>query len=166
MRNNADNRGFVVSTLSAVSGLRDYNVAADQFEKNFKSLEAEGWKSTLDSCNTLLGDASIEEERNAARYLMRFEGIGPKQSRNILQALCLTRYEIPLDSRVIQWLKDELRFPIPVSTSLLSDSAYYDFVMTTIQKLCGQAGVFPCMLDAAIFSKRDPDTWTEEMMRF
>jgi hypothetical protein len=28
-----------------------------------------------------------------------FEGFGPKQSRNLLQALGLTRYEIPIDIR-------------------------------------------------------------------
>jgi hypothetical protein len=52
-------------------------------------------------------------ERIVARVLdEQLRGIGPKQSRNLLQELGLTRYEIPLDSRVAGWLNENLHWEI------------------------------------------------------
>src|SRR3712207_8726784 len=34
------------------------------------------------------------------------KGFGPKQSRNLLQGLGLTRYEIPIDIRITRWFND------------------------------------------------------------
>ena len=58
-----------------------------------------------------------------------FEGFGPKQSRNLLQELGLTRFEIPIDSRVTNWLNDELKFPIKVTSTALSDKHCYRLVL-------------------------------------
>jgi hypothetical protein len=147
--------------------LRDYKVAATQFNANFEWLESKGWQSIIERCNTLLNESSASEEREVARYLAdTLKGIGPKQARNILQGLALTRFEIPLDSRVIRWLQSRLEFPIPINARLLADSDYYEFVLDAVQSLCRKCSVFPCMLDAAIFSESDPDDWTSEMMAF
>jgi len=162
-------KGFVLSTLVAVPGMRDYNVASDQFAKNFELLEAEDWQETLSKCNQLTILATPLEERAIARYIaskFHGNGIGPKQARNILQALGLTRYEIPLDSRGIKWLRERLDFPFPVSGTLLADPEYYEFVLDKIQDLCRKCDEFPCMLDAAIFAENDPDNWTPEMLRY
>jgi hypothetical protein len=40
------------------------------------------------------------------------KGVGPTQARNLLQSLGLTWYEIPLDSRVVRWLRDRLGWNI------------------------------------------------------
>jgi hypothetical protein len=80
---------------------------------------------------------------------MRFEGIGPKQSRNLWQWLGLTRYEIPLDSRVTRWINKHLSFR--VETAALADPAYYEMMLDHIQTLCKRAGVLPCVFDAAAF---------------
>ena len=43
----------------------------------------------------------------------------------------------------------------------LSDKGYYHFVSDGIQELCLKANVYPCILDAAIFSSFDEDDWNE-----
>jgi hypothetical protein len=159
-------RGFIRSTLSAVPGMRDYNVAAEQFAANFRLLETEGWQETLDQCNRLTTLVLLKEERAVVRYIAKFDGIGPKQARNILQALGLTRYEIPLDSRVIRWLKNQVVFPLPVSGALLADPDYYEFVLDCIQELCRVCDIHPCILDAAIFGENEQDGWTEDTLRY
>ncbi|MEY9595889.1 hypothetical protein AB7M74_011300 [Bradyrhizobium japonicum] len=98
-----------------------------------------------------------------ARYIQdTFSGFGPKQSRNLLQSLWLTRYEIPIDSRVIDWLNEEFQFPVRLSSEALSDINYYIFVSDGIQELCEKSGVIPCVFDAAIFALKDGDNWTAE----
>lgn len=83
-----------------------------------------------------------------------FAGIGPKQARNLLQGLGLTRYEIPIDSRISKWL-EEFGFPVPLSAAALSDGRYYHFISTAIVELCEHCDVYPCVLDAAVFSSVD-----------
>jgi len=46
----------------------------------------------------------------------------------------------------------------------LGDRYYYDFVSEGLQHLCKKAGVFPCVLDAAIFTSFDAGGWTEDML--
>jgi thermostable 8-oxoguanine DNA glycosylase len=100
-------------------------------------------------------------EKEVTEYVEdRFEGFGPKQSRNFLQALGLTRYEISIDSRVTDWLND-FAFPVHLSAAALADRNYYDFVSEGVQELCKASGVFPRILDAAIFALKDGDAWTE-----
>lgn len=89
-------------------------------------------------------------------------GFGPKQSRNLLQALGLTRFEIPIDSRVTDWLNDEFNFPVRLSATALAGRNYYDFVSAGIQTLCERCRVYPCIFDAAVFALKDGDSWTNE----
>jgi hypothetical protein len=92
--------------------------------------------------------ASKYREREAAHLLSdRLRGIGPKQSRNLLQELGLTRYEIPLDSRVAGWLGENLGWNIPSSD--LSDLEVYEFWLDRLQSVCEEAGVLPTVFDAA-----------------
>ena len=93
----------------------------------------------------------------------RIMGLGPKQSRNVLQFLGLTRYEIPIDSRVTGWL-NEFGFPVRLSAQALSDPNYYCFVSDGLQVLCEEAGVVPCVLDAAVFSSYDAAPWTSRAL--
>jgi hypothetical protein len=72
----------------------------------------------------------------------------------------LTRYEIPLDSRVTSWL-NEFGFPIRLSAQGLADPAYYDLVSEGLQALCKKARVMPCVLDAAVFGSFDEEAWDE-----
>ena len=94
--------------------------------------------------------ASIQREREAAHLLSnRLRGVGPKQSRNLLQELGLTRYEIPLDSRVAGWLGENLGWNI--SASDLADEDDYEFWLDRLQSVCAEAGVLPTVFDAAAF---------------
>jgi hypothetical protein len=94
----------------------------------------------------------------ACRVQDRIVGLGPKQRRNVLQTLGLTRYEIPLDSRLTKWLND-FGFPLKLSANSLSDLAVYELVEEGFHALCARIDVLPCLMDAAIFASFDPKGW-------
>lgn len=95
--------------------------------------------------------AGVREEREVAVKLQEFKGIGPKQSRNIIQFLGLSRYEIPLDSRIMRVLK-ELGFPVPLSSAALGDESYYRFVEDGLREILAKIDILPCMFDACAFA--------------
>jgi thermostable 8-oxoguanine DNA glycosylase len=84
----------------------------------------------------------------------QLKGFGPKQARNLLQWLGLTRYEIPLDSRIMKWLRSG-GFPVPLTSRALGDKRFYAFVSDGIIQLCEECEVSPCILDAAVFASYD-----------
>ena len=95
------------------------------------------------------------KERKLANFIAeKMPGFGPKQSRNFIQGPGLSRFEVPLDSRIAKWMRD-FDWPVPVSAGALGDIEYYEFVEDMFQKLCKKAKIYPCVLDAAIFSSFD-----------
>lgn len=95
-------------------------------------------------------------ERKVATWVAEnFAGLGPKQSRNFLQSLGLTRYEIPIDSRIVKWLRHDFEFPLAIGAAALSDPDYYGFVNDVFRDLCREAGTYPCVLDSILFSRVD-----------
>jgi hypothetical protein len=151
------------SLLRQAGGIRFPDRIASDLDRNFGLLENGEWARALEHCNRLARSAATREaEMSAAEYIREtFHGFGPKQSRNLLQALGLTRYEIPIDSRVTDWLND-FGFPVKLSAAALADPHYYDFVSGGIQALCTECDVFPCILDAAVFALNDGDGWTDD----
>lgn len=111
----------------------------------------ENWPTLYEKLQGLRSDqVGVAEERAVARYLQSFKGIGPKQSRNMIQHLGLSRYEIPLDSRIVKRLK-ELGFPVPLSSKALADEEYYCFVEDVLRDILCRIGVLPCIFDACAF---------------
>ena len=146
---------FSYKTLSNFGGIRRTNTIAYEIAKNL-SLEKDIWTGMLQKLKSLQYEATQEEERIVADYINEnFLGFGPKQSRNLLQWLGLTRYEIPIDSRITKWLNEELKFPVALNASTLQDKNYYRFVSYGIQELCKACGVYPCIFDAAVFARAD-----------
>lgn len=158
----SDVAAFVKRTLTKFGGLRRTNRLATEIARNLSALEANLWQRTLDALNTLRTEQGVRAEREAADFIAdTFHGFGPKQARNLLQSLGLTRHEIPIDSRITKWL-NEFGFPVRLSASALADRDYYAFVMDGVQALCQACELMPCVLDAAIFASFDGDGWTEE----
>lgn len=123
---------------------------------NFNRLEGGEWDNTLKQCNRLISSTSRETEAEVAGYIKKtFQGFGSKQSRNVLQGIGLTRYEIPIDSRITNWLNDSLKFPFRVTPEALSDEHCYKFILDAICYLCEVCNVDPCMLDALVFDAQD-----------
>lgn len=151
---------FIKATLIQFGLTRYVNRISSFFASIYSKIVNNDWNliTELEELNN--SDSKINE-RNFADYLNRdFDGFGPKQSRNFLQALGLTKYEIPIDSRITTWLND-FGFPLPLTSSSLGDKGYYHFVSDGIQELCEKAEIYPCLLDAAIFSSFDNGKWTE-----
>lgn len=144
------------------NGLTRYiNRISQFFASNIKKIEKDNWL-IIKRLESLKDIDSKEEERKIADKLNNdFDGFGPKQSRNFLQSLGLTKYEIPIDSRITNWLND-FGFPVSLTSSPLGDKGYYHFISDGIQELCRKAEIYPCILDAAIFSSYDNGEWTEE----
>lgn len=152
---------FVTGTLSSFGGIRRSTKIGQELGVNLEMLEAGRWNEVLGRVNSLLPIATQEQEYAVAEYLDDlFLGLGPKQSRNLLQGIGVTRYEIPIDSRLTKWL-NEFGFPVHLSATGLADRHYYRFVSSGIQQLCEAAGIMPCILDAAIFASFDNGRWTK-----
>jgi len=159
---NDDIENFIRITLQQ-NGLNRYINRIPKFcATNISYLQKTKWH-LIEILKTKLVDGSTKDtEREVADYIDKtFSGFGPKQSRNFLQALGLTKYEIPVDSRITAWL-NEFGFPVTLSSKALQDIGYYHFVSGGIQQLCEQAGIYPCVLDAAIFSSFDDGQWTKD----
>lgn len=162
-RSEGNVKRFIADT---VGKLRFHNQIARDLTYNLSKLEVEDgeWKNVLKECNRLAGSSPPTkcEERKVARYIAKtFMGFGPKQSRNLLQMLGLTRYEIPIDSRLTKWL-NEFDFPVELNASVLRSRRRYELVLDEIQKLCQKANKYPCIFDAAVFASQAPHT-KEEM---
>jgi len=158
----SENVEKVIKQILVENGLTRYiNRISQFFATNITKIQNDLW-TIIDELNRLKLVDSKEEERKFADILAnRFSGFGPKQSRNFLQSLGLTKYEIPIDSRITNWLND-FGFPVTLTSSALSDNGYYHFVSDGIQELCDKAKIYPCLLDAAIFSSFDDGEWKEE----
>lgn len=159
---------FIAFTLKNFGGIRFYDRIANLLIKNFDYLEVSGWM-ILNEIITALSDGNLDRrtrivlERESAKKIQdNLKGFGPKQSRNLLQMLGLTVYEIPIDSRITKWLNNELNFPITVSVTTLQDLNFYCFVSDAIQNLCEKCNVEPCLFDAAVFIEGDKGEWTLE----
>jgi hypothetical protein len=151
----------VERSLTNFGGIRMAPTIAQRASSNHAWLQKDGWPRVERWFNKLAeqrgrspqtGDAKLERE--AARFAdVRLEGFGPKQSRNLWQWLGLTRYETPLDSRVCDWINQNLS--ARVDTDNLSDSCYYETVMDYDIAVCSHASVLPCLWDAAAFDNSD-----------
>ena len=156
-----DVAAFVTKTLTRFGGIRRSTVIGRELATNYRSLCSGLWDEINPRLARLSTRVSADLEREAANFLAdKLAGIGPKQSRNLLQGLGLTRYEIPLDSRLAKWL-NEFGFPVKLNATALADRHYYQFVSDGVQALCEAANVSPCLFDAAVFASFDADAWTE-----
>jgi hypothetical protein len=145
-------QAMIGNTIQSFGGIRHYNKISKHLSENFEKLSMTTRQSEILALVNGLRDLSpAAEERRVANELQKLlSGFGPKQSRNLLQSLGLTRYEIPIDSRLIKWF-NERHFPIKLSSTGLADLAYYEFILDGLQELCASVKVLPCVLDAAIF---------------
>jgi len=157
----ADPEAYAKDILTNFGGIRRTNIIPKQLAANLGYLKAEMWQSTCEALEKLRDSPNRSTEQEVADFIRgEYEGFGPKQSRNLLQSLGLTRYEIPIDSRITDWLT-ELGFPFPLPSQALADSDYYLFVMDRIHELCQACDVVPCILDASIFTSYDKGGWNE-----
>lgn len=158
---NLDERS-IVDILDIYPGIRRKNKIAAELICNLQWLENNRWKDLMFYINKIQSTNAQADEREAALFIMdNLKGFGPKQSRNLLQSLGITHYEIPLDSRLMDWINKNLSFPILLRSTGLSDINFYNFVMDGIIKLCEASNIKPCVFDALIFSSFD-DNWTQE----
>jgi thermostable 8-oxoguanine DNA glycosylase len=149
-------KSFAQRTLVRFGGIRRNVTISEQIRDNFRWLEKQGgWEEVNKVVRQTSKNPSPEKETEAANFIAcHLKGFGPKQSRALLQNLGLTKYEIPIDSRITKWLND-FGFPISLSATALSDLDYYEFVSSGFRELCDKCEIHPCLLDAAIFSSFD-----------
>jgi len=153
---------FAKTILSDFGGLRRSTSIGKELAVNMLFLSDVGWKATVQHLNEVRLNSTPDTEKDAANFIAEnFKGFGPKQSRNLLQSLGISQYEIPIDSRITKWL-NAIGFPVKLTANALQDRNYYNFVSDGFQKLCEACDIMPCVLDAAIFSSYDEGKWTAE----
>jgi len=159
----SDLYSFAERVITDFGGLRRGSTIGEEIQYNYDWLEDRGWPVVFGIVKDLENNQNIETEKKSANIIMEnLKGFGPKQSRNLLQSLGLTKYEIPVDSRITKWLTD-FGFPVKLSATALSDRNYYNFVLDGFQRLCGACGIYPCVMDAVIFSSFDEE-WPEDKL--
>jgi len=153
---------FIEGVLRGHGGIRFAAAIAGDLSTNLRRLEDGQWEVLLGLLEGLRQPHEAIQEREVADYLAStFAGVGPKQSRNLIQTVGLSLYEIPIDSRITKWL-NEFGFPVHLTGGALGERAYYEFVSDGIQALCRACEIYPCVLDAAIFTSFDKGGWTED----
>lgn len=148
-------QAFAQKHLST-AGIRRNSTIADEISRAMRdTMQDSTWlQAELKNLNRR---TTKEKERKLARALSaKVSGFGPKQSRNFIQWIGVSKHEIPLDSRITKWLR-AMGFPVPVSALSLADEEYYSFVLDGVQKLCQRANVLPCVFDAAVFASFDKE---------
>jgi hypothetical protein len=169
---NADLRSYAERTLRE-HGLRFGPKIAKQIVANLAWLRNGGWHTAETQFRAVLDlslgsppSTRIAAERKASNVLMgrsgALAGFGPKQARNLWQCLGVTQYEIPLDSRICNWMNALPASVQVVPKHLYTSVPYYEGTMTRIQEICSVAGVLPCLFDAAVFASADTDQWKED----
>ena len=137
------------------ANLRRSNVMAKYLSEIFRKLEDGEWKTLNSHLKSLQKRTTKNKERKVAQYISgAFKGLGPKQSRNYIQWLGLSRYEIPLDSRITKTMK-KLGFKFVPKANALSDETVYLLIEDGLQELSKILDIYPCILDACIFSSFD-----------
>jgi len=155
IKNQKNVKSYCHKVLSDRGGIRRTKTISLQIAENFKKLELGLWNDLREQLKKLVKKSNPKKERDVAEIVAgNLDGLGPKQSRNFLQLLGLTRYEIPIDSRITKWLNN-FGFPVKLSATALADPNYYQFVSEGIQALCSKSKIYPCVLDAAIFTSFD-----------
>jgi hypothetical protein len=158
-----DVEAYVRCVLLKSSGIRRWKIIAEDLAANLAWLGRDGnWSRLMGWLQELEGEHTAGSERRVARRLAaNFWGLGPKQSRNVLQMLGLSKYEMPLDSRVASWL-NAVNFPVVVTPKLLARESSYCDVLDEVQVLCEEIGVYPALFDSAVFASFDGGAWTDD----
>ena len=152
MRSQASGLSKTASRVLSAAGLRRNVIIGEQLEVAIDSFSGSKWSELHRSLKAIVSATSLSKEREtAALFSATFNGIGPKQSRNLIQWIGLSRYVVPLDSRFTRHLK-AIGFPVPVSAPALQDEACYRFIEDGVQQLAKTAGVYPCVYDASVFA--------------
>jgi thermostable 8-oxoguanine DNA glycosylase len=122
------------------------------FSTNFESLEENDWGLESELNRSIDHELSKSDERKLADIVDRsFKGFGSKEARSFLLALGVTKYEIPIDYKLIKWLEN-FGFPLKFSKTALQDILFYHFVSDGIQRLCEISEIYPSVLYTSILS--------------
>lgn len=151
--------------LAQWPGIRFRNRRTEYIIENYNIITDRNFWTTIQSFfESMKGGNRKLVERQCANFISdKLKGFGPKQSRNLLQALGVSRYEVPIDSRILRWF-DQNNFIFPFSQSALSDERLYSFILDQIQHICEMIEEYPCILDASIFSTYDNGGWNQNNM--
>ena len=146
-----NNHNFIIEELKKFN-LRRYNTIAEWLILIIKEWELGEWDILQKKLTLLKKDHSKEDEKQVIDYLRsgKYKGLGLKQSRNFLQWLGLSIYEIPIDSRVIKVLENCGCNFVPGSNAL-QDDATYEYLEIGLQMISEELQILPCELDACFF---------------
>jgi hypothetical protein len=179
-----DPESFIRDTIGSHRSIQYKNKIAQFAAHNLRWLETGGWVKIdqwllplqLQRKANPQPNHKISERQASHDFDEAFLGIGPKQARNYLQLLGLTRYEIPIDSRFIKWIVAN-EFPLlfdgkPVQSldrkiinQRLSVPYWYDGILDRLQELCNRCDILPVVLDGCVFASFDGE-WEEGKIPF
>lgn len=154
---------YAQSVLQERKGVRFTTKIPKQLGENIGLFCGPGTPIMQSHIEYAMAASSIVDERRVANRLSAdVVGFGPKQARNFLQILGLSRWVVPLDSRFVKWLK-ECGYAKEAFPEVLADRKRYESIEDDVAEACEATGVLACVLDAAVFASFDDEEWTPEM---
>jgi len=145
---------FISQTLQSYGGIRDYNKIGKEMAHNLIELDLY-WEAISQDIESLLKSRSVMKERKLADWMsLIFKGFGPKQTRNLLQDLGCTHYEVPIDTRITKWMNSSGVSP-QIEPTKLSNRNYYLSVQNCFQEIARTLDLLPCVLDSIVFISLD-----------
>ena len=110
------------------------------------------WNDVKILLSAIETDTTLEKERDIVDFIRKnFKGIGRKQSRNIIQMMGLSKYVLPIDSRVVK--KIEELSSITLNKKLLEKN--YVQIENRVNEICKRIDIHPCIFDACTFSSQE-----------
>jgi hypothetical protein len=149
---------YISSQLKGFGGIRRNKIIPNEASIIYEHLVDTNWKLLEKIKDLVQKKGNKDFERKVCNEIAEnkmFNGLGPKQSRNLLQMLGVTIYEIPIDSRITDWLNINNIFPFKLNSKGLSDIEFYCFINDAIIELCKKSKTKPCLFDAAVFSLKE-----------
>ncbi|MGP1532134.1 MAG: hypothetical protein ACTTI5_08125 [Treponema sp.] len=142
-----------ISKELQTAGLRRYEKISEWLIQIIQEWESGEWDILLDKLSSINKNHTKDDEKEVISYLMsgKYKGLGLKQSRNFLQWLGLSEYEIPIDSRARKVLKDCGCNFVP-GVSALQDKVTYEYLEKGMQLVSERLNIKPCILDACFFA--------------
>lgn len=130
---------------------RFWNKTCLYIREAISAFKQDFWCDVEKQLKSIESDTTLEKERAVADFIRKhFKGIGRKQSRNIIQMMGLSKYVLPIDSRVMKKIKE-------LSGLSLKESLEKNYLLIEdrLQEICKSIGVYPCIFDACAFCSQE-----------
>ena len=116
------------------------------------------WRDVKTQLKIIETDTTLKKERETSDFIRKnFKGVGRKQSRNIIQMMGLSKYVLPIDSRVVKKVEELSGITL---NKKISGKDYLQ-LEDRLQEICESIGIYPCIFDACAFNTQETTIYAD-----